>query len=431
MAEHGGDHVGPGRIRLIPLRRWALWRRAPHVIGYVLLVELAAVVLTAVSLQRMEPTPTQWWQFTVLSTCGVFYTELARRIERARPALGVAYVDLKSVWTFAAVLLLPACLTAVIIIIVSVQQWLRIRHHEVHRQTFSAAALILTAYAVAEIFDKFGFDPTERTFMNFMGVASSGFTFCVLGWLPIGLVIFLTSAAGSGRLRIAAGQPLDHLVEAASIGLGFLLAWALVDWPIAGLTVLGVTFALHHVLLIRPLRDRACSDPKTGLLNTDGFEERAIREIARASRSNGHSTALLLIDLDHFKRINDTHGHVAGDKVICAIAQTLSAASRTYDLVGRYGGEEFIMLLPDTTTAEAVNVANRIRRRINELNLPVTSRHREAVVNRLTASIGVAVHPCHGHTFYELLEAADTAMYQAKHAGRNRTIVAQTPDQHI
>jgi diguanylate cyclase (GGDEF)-like protein len=424
-----GDHVEPGRIRLIPLRRWALWQRAPHVIGYILLVDLAAALLTVVYLPGMEATPTQWWQFAVLSAWGILYTELPRRIERARVNVGTLHVDLRSVWIFAAVLLLPSSLIAVTITVVAVQQWLRVRHHEVHRETFSTAVLILTAHAVVTIFGNFGFDPAERTVMNFISVASSGFAYWVLVWLPICLAIFLTTS-GPRRLRIAAGQPLDHLVEVASIGLGFLLAWILVDWPIAGFTVLGVTFALHHVVLIRPLRDRACSDPKTGLLNTDGFEERARREITRASRSNGHSTALLLIDLDHFKRINDTHGHVAGDEVLCAIARTLSAETRTYDLVGRYGGEEFILLLPDTTTAEAVNAANRIRRRINELTLPVTSRHHEAVVNRLTASIGVAVRPCHGHTFNELLGAADAAMYQAKHAGRNRTTIAQTPGQH-
>jgi diguanylate cyclase (GGDEF)-like protein len=192
-----------------------------------------------------------------------------------------------------------------------------------------------------------------------------------------------------------------------------------------------VTFALHHVVLIRQLRDRACSDPKTGLLNTSGFKDRARREIARASRGGEHSTALLLIDLDHFKKINDTHGHVAGDEVLCAIAQTLSAEARTYDLVCRYGGEEFLMLLPDTTTVEAVTAADRIRRRINELVLPVTSRHRDAVVSRLTASIGVAIHPRHGHAIDELLRAADAAMYQAKRAGRNRTTIAQEADQAV
>jgi diguanylate cyclase (GGDEF)-like protein len=431
MAEHGGDYVGPGRLCLTPLRQWALLRRAPHVIGYVLLVDLAAVVLTALSLQKMEPTPTQWWQFTVLGAYGVSYTELTRRIERARRNFGASpHVNMESVWSFAAVLLLPSGLTAVIIAVVTVQRWLRVRHHVVHQQAFSAAAMILAAHVVATVFGEFGFGPAERTPIYFIGVVLSGLAFQVLESLPVGLAVFLTTA-GPGRLRLAAGEPLDNLVEAATIGLGFLLAWTLVDWPIVGLTVLGVTFALHHVVLIRQLRDRACSDPKTGLLNTGGFKERARREIARASRSSEHSTALLLIDLDHFKKINDTHGHVAGDEVLCAIAQTLSVEARTYDLVCRYGGEEFLMLLPDTTTVEAVTAADRIRRRITDLTLPVTSRHRDAVVKRLTASIGVAVHPRHGHALDELLRAADAAMYQAKRAGRNRTTIAQEADQTI
>src|SRR5262249_43617546 len=161
----------------------------------------------------------------------VFYAELTRQIERARHYLDTPNVTV-AVVTFAAVLLLPSGLTAVIITVGAVQKWLRVRHHVVHRHTFSAAAVILAAHAVVTIFDKFGFDPTERTFSNFASVALSGIVIYILELLQVGLAVFLTTA-GPGRLRIAAGQPLDHLVEAACIGLGFLLAWTLVDWPIA------------------------------------------------------------------------------------------------------------------------------------------------------------------------------------------------------
>src|SRR5215470_18080204 len=169
MVERGGDHVGPGRLCFIPLGQWALLRRAPHVIGYVLFVDLAAVALTVVSLRRMEPTPTQWWQFVVLGACGVVYTELTRRIERARYNFGASpHVNMESVWTFAAVLLLPAGLTAVIIAVVTAQRWFRVRHHVAHHQAFSAAAVILAAHAVAAVFGEFGFDPAERTSTYFI-----------------------------------------------------------------------------------------------------------------------------------------------------------------------------------------------------------------------------------------------------------------------
>ncbi len=381
------------------------------------------MLLTAFSLSTMVVTADQWWKFSVLFACGVLYTELPRRIERARQQLGVVHVNLESVWTFAATLLLPLGLTVVIIVVVAAQRWLRIRHHVVHRQVFSCAALVLATYGAVTVLDRFAFEPTGRTFDDFIVIACGAAVFHFLEWALVGVAIFLV-ATGPGRIVVAAGRALDHLVEAASIWLGFLLAWALLDWPVAGLAVLGVTFALHHVVLIRHLRDQARSDPKTGLLNADGFTEMANRELTRAARNGAHSTALLLIDLDHFKKINDTFGHVAGDEVLGAVARTMSAEARTYDLVCRFGGEEFLIMLPDTTTSEAAGVAERLRRRINDLVLPVTTGHHDAIVMDLTASIGIATHPHDGTTLDQLLQVADAAMYHAKNAGRNRTIIA-------
>ena len=142
-------------------------------------------------------------------------------------------------------------------------------------------------------------------------------------------------------------------------------------------------------------------------------------ELERAARLEKPS-GVLLIDLDHFKAINDQYGHLAGDEMLRAVASTLTNEVRTYDLVGRFGGEEFVVLLPGTSEAETVHVAERIRRRISELIIPIGSNGATAEFSQLTVSIGIAVFPDHGQDRRDVLHAADMAMYAAKAAGRNR-----------
>ena len=129
-----------------------------------------------------------------------------------------------------------------------------------------------------------------------------------------------------------------------------------------------------------------------------------------------------MVDLDYFKRVNDTYGHVAGDVVLKAVADTLRGQVRDYDLVGRFGGEEFAVLLPGTSESGAVTAGERIRGAIAAMitEVPLDGTHAE--VNGLTVSIGCAVHPSAGDTLEKLLLAADTALYRAKSAGRNRVV---------
>ncbi|WP_119156310.1 diguanylate cyclase [Caldimonas tepidiphila] len=164
------------------------------------------------------------------------------------------------------------------------------------------------------------------------------------------------------------------------------------------------------------VRRLAQTDPLTGLANRRAFSERAERECARAGR---HDTPLSVIslDLDHFKRVNDTHGHDAGDKVLVAFAGILQAACRVGDLVARFGGEEFVILLPDTGLAGARLLAERIRREVAQAAV----RCGDAMVH-ITVSGGVAQHAPGRETLHELLARSDAALYAAKEGGRNRIL---------
>jgi diguanylate cyclase (GGDEF)-like protein len=163
------------------------------------------------------------------------------------------------------------------------------------------------------------------------------------------------------------------------------------------------------------LTEVAISDPLTGLHNRRSFEVRLAEEVERTRRSQV-PFALLLLDLDHFKQVNDRFGHQAGDQALQAVASVLEQQLRAVDLPARIGGEEFAVLLPDTAGQGALDTAERLRAAI--ATRPIA--HEGATI-AVTASIGVACCSAHADTSEGLLRVADLALYQAKRAGRNRT----------
>jgi diguanylate cyclase (GGDEF)-like protein len=173
-------------------------------------------------------------------------------------------------------------------------------------------------------------------------------------------------------------------------------------------------FMMHDMLLAQ-----SRLDSKTGLLNVSTWEREAEVEINRAVRTSS-PLALALIDIDHFKAVNDTHGHLAGDKAIRAVTDALRTQLRSYDLAGRFGGEEFVILLPQTREEDAINVAERLRAHIAGLTIPVSDDESAACI-KLTISVGVAALDGVSRELTDMMAAADAALYYAKETGRNRT----------
>jgi diguanylate cyclase (GGDEF)-like protein len=161
---------------------------------------------------------------------------------------------------------------------------------------------------------------------------------------------------------------------------------------------------------------RAATDVLTGLPNNRSVQDTLKRFVAHASRTQSAVVAALL-DLDHFKQINDTHGHGRGDEVLAAVAEVMRAAVREGDFVGRYGGEEFLILLPDTDRQGGLVLAEKVRSAISQISLPAIDR-------AITASIGIAVLPDDAIDADTLVRNADRALYAAKSNGRNRVAAA-------
>ncbi len=188
-------------------------------------------------------------------------------------------------------------------------------------------------------------------------------------------------------------------------------------WLTRPSVVLPPVILLQRSLLHQQLAAAARTDPKTGLLNATAWQREADAEVARALRTDA-PLALLLVDVDHFKRVNDSHGHLIGDEVLRALATELRQQVRESDVVGRFGGEEFTVLLPRTDDASAYGIAERLR--ASAANLSVAAADARISV---TVSIGAAVLGQHGNDLFELLTAADVALYRAKDAGRDQVRV--------
>jgi diguanylate cyclase (GGDEF)-like protein/PAS domain S-box-containing protein len=182
-----------------------------------------------------------------------------------------------------------------------------------------------------------------------------------------------------------------------------------------------ISLSIANIRLRDALRTQSIHDPLTGLYNRRYLEEMMERETRRAVRAE-HGLGVLMLDLDHFKKFNDTYGHDAGDLVLREAAAFLLKSVRAEDIVCRFGGEEFVVILPlaDLKVTEAR--AERIRSRLRELSVA----HQGQSLGMITVSVGVAELPEHGTTAKELLESADAALYRAKREGRDRVAVAKT-----
>lgn len=287
---------------------------------------------------------------------------------------------------------------------------------------FGGIAIAFLALAAANFAEPLGVGPLVAALGNVVFIGSAVFTLVVAflawrrgnraaGWFLIAWVLLETfTIATAASLLLAGGQGADILLY---YGLPLSMVTAAV------LVALGVADRLRAQRdALSDAERRAQTDPLTGVLNRRSLIERLEIACLRA-QARGLPIALLFIDLDHFKEINDTRGHAAGDACLQAIIPPIEAELRQSDVVGRYGGEEFVVLLSSADTSVARPIAERIVRRVAELSVegfgpPI----------RLTCSIGVAGSDTLGVWGEQLVARADAAVYVAKNSGRNRVEVA-------
>jgi diguanylate cyclase (GGDEF)-like protein len=423
-AMHAERERGLGRLARW-LRGWALLAEPAPLVGYVVAVVAADLAGVGWELSRTPQRPAELMLFAALLACGAACIEASRRL--TMPA-GVSR-DLLSAWWLPIALLLPPVYALLAPIPLGVLLQVRVRKSSLYRRVFSAAALGLAGACASVAFGHFGLRAgTARDLAAWFTHTGS------LTWFsrPVTLILAVACAALFSVVNAAivavaayASEPLarwrDVFWDAESLTLdvtedcvGVLVTIACVLSPVLLFVSLPPVILLQRSLLHQQLRAAARTDAKTGLLNAAAWQREAEAEIGRSLRS-GAALAVLLVDIDHFKRVNDTHGHLVGDQVLAALADALREQVRAGDMVGRFGGEEFVVLLSGADAAEASKVAERLREQVGDTATMTASA--EVIV---TVSIGAAVLGVHGEDLPGLLAAADLALYRAKAAGRDR-----------
>jgi diguanylate cyclase (GGDEF)-like protein len=236
------------------------------------------------------------------------------------------------------------------------------------------------------------------------------------------LGIALVLARGKRWRETGMLAPETVLSDMVLLLLGYVVAvlWELNPWLI--LPALSPLVLMYRALKVPALEHEAQTDSKTGLLNPRYFNRRFEAEFARMQRFH-RPLALIMADLDYLRTVNNTYGHQAGDVVIAGIGRIIADTIREYDFAGRFGGEEYAVVLPETTAQQANQIAERIRSAIEAANFTVTTSPEPI---KVTMSLGVACIPGAAQTVAELTEEADAAVYRAKANGRNR--VAGAPE---
>ena len=360
--------------------------------------------------------------FAALVACGAVSVEVARRA--SEPA-GVVK-DVYAVWELPVVFLLPGIYALIVPAIrLALTQW-RVRRAPVYKRVYTAAAIGI-AYGCARLV-YVGMLPSghERAYLwshTVMWLVAAGCG-AVTQWLVNQVLVLgafkLENPRTSIRAQVLARETLHNdateLCAALLVAVGMTISafTLIIALPLA--TLLQRSF--RHVQLLNEAR----ADAKTGLLNAATWEREAATEVARAVRTFS-PMAVALLDLDRFKTINDTYGHLVGDEVLRRIAGSLSDVLREYDVAGRFGGEEFVVLLPATRAPDALRIAERIRAHI--ARLPIWSPGGERVT--VTVSIGVAALDAGSNReLPELVAAADAALYRAKASGRDQVQMIST-----
>jgi diguanylate cyclase (GGDEF)-like protein len=246
------------------------------------------------------------------------------------------------------------------------------------------------------------------------GIVAATLIYTVINQLMLGIVLFL--ARGETFSVSGVFERLILTIGSTLFAMGIMAALVWRVNPYAAVLVVMPLYLIYITLQVPALQREAESDAKTGLFNARHFSQALQKELDRADRFNRPLT-VVMADLDYLRNINNTYGHLAGDAVLVGIAKIIRESAREYDVVARFGGEEFAFLLPETTPEQALPYIGAIRAAIEAAEFPVST---SPTPLKVTMSFGIAGRQGPGQKAEEIVHNADVAVYQAKQAGRNR-----------
>lgn len=397
-----------------------LWRAlGPTLAGYLIAVEACVVVLLIATGAATSPTARDMSIASLLVVGAAINVEALRRI--GEPAGG--FTDLQATWTLPIVLLLPPVYAIAAPIPLAVLTQLAYPKARLHRKIFSTAAVMLAngiaALACRALLGEglLAGTSTKSWLEHPIRLTLIGFSVALI-WCVV------NNALGFGAMRLSTPEVSwrqlivdreTRTLDAVECCCGIVVTLTVVVSPPLALVVVPPMMLLQRSIMHGQLTAAARTDAKTGLLNAAAWTREAERHIAASLRSK-IPLGVILLDLDHFKSVNDQYGHLIGDRVLRSVADCMSAEIRSYDVAGRFGGEEFVLLLPGAGPVRSLAVAERLRRQL-DVQAVATDDGRAVHV---TMSAGVAVFGIDGTDLTDLLAAADAALYRAKAAGRNQ-----------
>jgi diguanylate cyclase (GGDEF)-like protein len=372
---------------------------------YVVIVLLAALLATVAGMLTAPPGPETLPAALVLLTCAA----IAQQFKVKSPKHQSYYTT--TIFFFAAAVLLPPAYVVGIILVAHAVELLRVRYRW-YIQAFNVANFILCGLLAGTVFDlgRAGIEGGGRAVVF---AALAGLSFVALNHLLTALVIMWARGVSIARAGTMDWDNLGSDLALMSVGALGSLLWLTNPWLVP--LCLGPLFLIYRSLLVPTLKEQARTDAKTELANMKHWNEVAQSEVERARRFR-RPLSVMLADVDLLRDINNRYGHLAGDQMIRRVAEAIRSAVREYDVPARFGGDEFVILMPETTLPEAMTVAERIRRGVEAIQLKVG----DGTTAAASVSIGVALLPGHGRSASDLLAAADRAVYQAKALGRNR-----------
>jgi diguanylate cyclase (GGDEF)-like protein len=409
------------------LKSWNVWQLPKRAQFVVVVVDLAAVVALVAAARTRPVRPSELIAFGLLLAGAALSTEVYRRVGSTHRGADRAFHEMATVFIVAGALVLPPLLAMLLVIPVQAVLQMRSARLPVVKRLFNASHTMLGCLAAATVREALapGGLPGLGHLASVTGTGSvslvaGGLTFMVVTEGLLVVLLHEVSPATPWRAHLGDAETLAlnsvDIVAAVTLTVLWVVA------PTLFILAIAPVLLLQRSVVHRHLVEATRTDTKTGVANLGWWREVAGRAVTRAQHGTG-SVSVLMVDLDHFKRINDTYGHLAGDQVLTAVADTLRLSVRPGDLVGRFGGEEFAVLLHDAGFDQAVDAARRIHDRIGLVGRRTGSPDDLAHV---TASIGVATFAAHGVDLDELVAAADCALYEAKTSGRDRIATARS-----
>ena len=414
--------------RLAAVSDWALWRLPRWLIAFLLTVVVADLAAIAVAAAFTTITADNLALFGLLLGCTAVAVELSRKTGEQ----GGMMKDVHGVWELPVAILLPPLYALIVPIARVALTQLRVRHAPPHRRVYTAAAVGLSYGAASLTFHglagAIGLTATAPGALGHDTVWTLLVVLSALIKLVLNKAMIMTAIKGtspSASLRRALLTRESIYNDMAELCIGVLVTYGVAGNPLLVLAALPVVTLLQRSLRHAQLVTDSRADSKTGLLNAATWDREATAEVARAVRTR-LPLAIALLDIDKFKVINDTYGHLVGDQVLKEIARTLNGMLRDYDVAGRFGGEEFSLLLPQTRAVDAFRIAERVRANIAALSVIAPGETGGERV-QVTVSIGVAALDSGSRReLTQLMAAADAALYRAKASGRDQVQMIST-----